>query len=263
MSEHHVKAGERDHSKVVVDVVFPSVRESAEVVHPGEEPLHLPASLVAAQRPSILSLPTIAAVGCDHFDAVFVFQSPIQSIGVVGLVTDQPGREFVEEAAAKDLFDKLAFCRRSALDRDGEWKTVTSGDSDDLCALAPARRGKGEAPFWRSRGLHPRTPHPGLVCLARAEAGQAPAALPPVCPLKPIAETAGGRSDTEDTWRASPTTARRGQASTTPRATRSACRATDDHDYPRAGRAKYRLRQLPWFVCQFLTTRHRKSAQTP
>ena len=137
-----------DHSEVVFDVVFPSVHESAEVVHPGEEPLHLPAPLVAAQGPSVLCFGAVSAVGCDHFDAVFVFQSLVESIGVVGFVADQSYREFVEEAAGKDFFDKLALCRRSALDRYGERKTVISGDSDDLRALAATGGADGEAPFF-------------------------------------------------------------------------------------------------------------------
>ena len=42
---------------------------------------------------------------------------------------------------------QLALCRRSALDRYGEWKIVTSGASDDLRALAPACGADGKDPF--------------------------------------------------------------------------------------------------------------------
>jgi hypothetical protein len=136
-----------DHSKEVLDVVLPSVHESAEVVHPGEEPLHFPAPLVASQGPSVLCFGAVAAIGCDHLDAVLVFQSSVESVGVVGLVADQSRWEFVEEAASKDFFDKLALCRRSALDRYGEWKTVISGDSDDLRTLAATGGADGKAPF--------------------------------------------------------------------------------------------------------------------
>jgi hypothetical protein len=52
---------------------FPSRDEAAEVVHPGEEPFDLPASSCsgeASRRPAF-SL-SVAAVGRDHLDAVFV-----------------------------------------------------------------------------------------------------------------------------------------------------------------------------------------------
>jgi hypothetical protein len=48
MSEHHVEAGELYESEEVLDVVFPSWDESAEVMHPGKEPLYFPSSAIAA-----------------------------------------------------------------------------------------------------------------------------------------------------------------------------------------------------------------------
>ena len=147
MPEHYLEAGEVDHPEVVFDMVFPSVHESPEVVHPSEGPPHFPASPVPSERPPVLCLRPIAAVGRDHFYAMFLFQPLVQAVRIIGLVADQPGREFVKEAAGKDFSDKLALCRRSALDRYGEWKTVTSGDSDGLRALAPPRGADGKAPF--------------------------------------------------------------------------------------------------------------------
>jgi hypothetical protein len=54
MPEHHVEAGEVNESEEVLDVVLPSGDEAAEGEHPGEEPLHLPASAIASQLASIL-----------------------------------------------------------------------------------------------------------------------------------------------------------------------------------------------------------------
>ena len=69
MSEHHVDTGEVDHSEEVFDMVFPSSDESSEVVHPGEESFHFPASAVAAELSSVLGLLfAVAAVGRDHSD---------------------------------------------------------------------------------------------------------------------------------------------------------------------------------------------------
>ena len=132
MFEHHVDAGELDEAEEVLDVELPSCDESSEVVHPGEEPFDLPALLVTAELPLILRFASIAAVRGDHLDAIFVLEALVEFVGVVSLVSDQSGRELVEKASGKNLLHKLALGRRSALDRYGERKTVTSGDSDDL-----------------------------------------------------------------------------------------------------------------------------------
>jgi hypothetical protein len=77
-------------AKEVLDVVLPSRNEAAEVVHPCKERFHFPASAVAAQLPSVLSLlSAVKAVGRDHFDAVFVRHLLVQGGRVIGLVADQ------------------------------------------------------------------------------------------------------------------------------------------------------------------------------
>ena len=86
-------------------------------------------------------------VRCDQFDVVFVSEFLVERVGVVGFVADEAGGQFVEEAAGENLFHKLALGRRSALHRYGERKTVSSGDSDDLRALAATGGADGEAPF--------------------------------------------------------------------------------------------------------------------
>ena len=137
-----------DEAEEVFDVVFPSRNQSAVVLHPGEKPFHFPSSSIAAQRASILSLAlAVDSVGRDHLNAIFLGQGLIQSIRVVGLVADQPFRQFVEEASGQNSFHKPALGRRSAFDSDGERKTVTRGDSDDLRPLAALGRADCEAPF--------------------------------------------------------------------------------------------------------------------
>ena len=137
-----------DEAEEVLDVIFPSGNESAEVVHPGEEPLHFPSSLVAPQLASVLRLSAPAPVGRDQLDAVLLFELLIESVRVVGFVSDELFGEFIEETSGEDLFDKLAFVRRSALDRYGERKTVISGDSDDLRPLAAPGGADGKPPFF-------------------------------------------------------------------------------------------------------------------
>ena len=147
MFEHHVDAGEVDESEKVFDVELPSRDESSEVVHPGEEPLDLPAFPVAAELAPVLGLAPIAAVRRDQFDAVILPQLFIELVGVVSLIADQSGGKPVEKASGKNFLNKLALGRRSARDRYGERKTVASGDSDDLRALAPPRGADRKAPF--------------------------------------------------------------------------------------------------------------------
>ena len=148
MSDQEVQAGEVDEAEKVLDVVFPSGDESAEVVHPGKEPLHFPSSAVAAQLAAILS----PALRLRRLGAIISMpyssgKLSIERVRVVGLVADEPRGQFVEEASGKNVFHKLALGRRSAFDRYGERKTVISGDSDDLGALAAPGGADGEAPF--------------------------------------------------------------------------------------------------------------------
>jgi len=143
-----VKAGEVDEAEEVFDVIFPSRHESAEVVHPGKKPLHLPAFSIAAELAAILSSAfSPASIGRDQFDSVLFSELRVERVRVVGLVTDEPDGKLVEEAAGQNVLHKLALGRRSAVDRYGERKTVTSGDSDDLGALTAAGGANGKAPF--------------------------------------------------------------------------------------------------------------------
>ena len=132
----------------VVDVVLPADDESAEVMEPSKQPFHLPAPPVAAEGPAILGLAPAAPVGRDHFDAVDLRELPIELVRIIGLVADEPVRHSVEEASGQNILHKLAFGWRSAVDSNGEGKTVTSGDSDDLRALAAPGGADGKAPFF-------------------------------------------------------------------------------------------------------------------
>ena len=124
MLEEHLQAGEVDEAEEVLDVVFPAGNEAAEVVHPGEEPLHLPSSLVAAQWASVLRLAAPAAIRRNQFDAVRFFELFIEPIRVVGFIPNESDGQFVEEAPGQNFFHKLALGRRSALHRYGERRTV-------------------------------------------------------------------------------------------------------------------------------------------
>ena len=140
-------ASELDKPEEVFDVELPSRDESADVVHPGEEAFDLPSLLVAAELAPVLRLAPIPPVRGDPLDAVFVLEPLVELVGVVRLVADETGGQFVEQASGKNLLNKLALGRRSALDRYGERKTVASGESDDLRALAAPGWADRKAPF--------------------------------------------------------------------------------------------------------------------
>ena len=136
-----------DKPEEIVDVIFPTGDQSAEVVHPGEEPFHFPSPPVTAQLATVLTLASAPAIGRNHFDSVFGSELFVERVRIVCFVANEPGREFFEEASGKNRFHKLALGRRSAFDRYGERKAVISGDSDDLRALAAAGGANGKAPF--------------------------------------------------------------------------------------------------------------------
>lgn len=142
-----METGQMHETEKVLDVVFPSDDKTAEVVHPGEEPLHFPTSAVTTQLASVLTFASASPIGCDQFYSVIFGEFRVERVRVVGFVADEAGREFVEEASGKNFFHKLALGWRSALDRYGERKTVISGDSHDLGALAATGGTDGEAPF--------------------------------------------------------------------------------------------------------------------
>jgi hypothetical protein len=183
MSEQQVEAGKVDEAEEVLDVVFPSSDEAAEVVHPGEEPLHFPAFSITAQLAAILSSAFASApVRSNQFDPILVLEFGVERVRVVGLIADEACRELVEKASGKNFFNKLALGWRSALDRYGERKTVISGDSDDLGALAAAGGTDSKPPFLAlanvastnasSRFSRPRS------CRCRASIFSAPSSFP-------------------------------------------------------------------------------------
>ena len=133
----------------IFDAVFPSGDESSEVVEPCEEPFDLPTSSVSAQTAAVLCVAfSTSAIGCDQFDAIVLVERLIERIRIVGLVSDKPRRELVGEASCQNKLHKLALGRRSAVDSNGERKTIARGDSDDLGALAAPRGTDCEATFF-------------------------------------------------------------------------------------------------------------------
>jgi hypothetical protein len=130
-------------------MVLPANHQPTKPVQPSKESFHAPTSAVAAERATVLCEPlAIAFVRSDQLDIVGFQQIVIQGITIVGGVADQSFGKFVEEALPEDFFDELAFVRRSALDTNGERKTVISADGEDLRALAALGGPDRKAPFF-------------------------------------------------------------------------------------------------------------------
>jgi hypothetical protein len=90
-----LEAAEVDEAEEVLDVVLPADDQAPKVVKPGKKAFDPPSSAVSTQWAPVLGNAAVAAVGRDHFDAVSIFKFGIQLVGVIGLVADQPLRQFV------------------------------------------------------------------------------------------------------------------------------------------------------------------------
>lgn len=99
---------------------FVARNQSAKPLQPSEQPLHDPAALVAAQGSAVLCLAAVLSVRRDHLDAVFLVEVPVQRVGVIRLVANQPRRQFVEEARQERFVDEFGLMRRGRVDRDGQ-----------------------------------------------------------------------------------------------------------------------------------------------
>ncbi len=124
LSEQDKNTAELNEAQVVERVPLVAHHQAPEVAQPGEEPLHLPTALVAAQGAAILGLGllTVAPVGCDHLDAQ-LSQRRIQRVGVVGAVADQASGEVRDEARVEGGRDEADLVRRSRGGTCGERKT--------------------------------------------------------------------------------------------------------------------------------------------
>ena len=122
-------------------MILPTNHQPTKPVQPSKESFHAPTSAIATKWATVLGESfAIAFVRSDQLDIVGFQQIVIQGITIVGSVANQSFGKFVEEALSENLFDQLAFVRRSALDTNGQRKTVISADGEDLRPFAARRR---------------------------------------------------------------------------------------------------------------------------
>jgi hypothetical protein len=77
-----------DHAEIVVDMMFPTDDDSAEVVEPGKEALDLPAAPRTAERAAILGARSPASMGGDHLDAVACLEQMVEWVAVVAAIAN-------------------------------------------------------------------------------------------------------------------------------------------------------------------------------
>src|ERR1035441_3340536 len=78
---------------------------------------------------------------------------PVQRVGIVRLVADQPRRQFVEETGRERFIDELGLVRRGRVYRDSHRNAVSRGDGHNFCPFAPLGLSHREAPFLAAAKL--------------------------------------------------------------------------------------------------------------
>jgi hypothetical protein len=137
MPEQNDRGRKVQESLEIVGVELVASDQAAEVEEPREETLDLPASSVAAKLATILSRHLSSGpVWRDELQAALLHQTFVELVTVIGPVTDEALRLFVDEHLVERLLDQGHFVRASAFNPKGERKTSAVCDCHDLGPLA-------------------------------------------------------------------------------------------------------------------------------
>jgi hypothetical protein len=150
MPQQDDEAAELQHAEKIGFLMFPTADESAEVVKPSEESLNFPAVAVTTQFATVLGIlpAAIVLVGRDEPDAMFLQQTLVERIAVVGAVADHAVRLGPCETLGDGRFHEARFMRRSAGHAAGDRKTMAVCDRHDFAAFAAASWADSSAPFF-------------------------------------------------------------------------------------------------------------------
>ena len=121
--------------------------QPAEILRPGEQPLDLPATPIAAQRPPIWrpsGSAAVSAMGSNHLDPQ-ADQIPVQPIAVAGLVANHADGSLLGKAGIDGGFGKRDFLRACGRHVNGDWSAITVCHCNALRTLTPL--GCADAPF--------------------------------------------------------------------------------------------------------------------
>jgi|SRR5258707_11265408 hypothetical protein len=150
MPQEDDETAELQHAEEIGFMMFPAADQSAEVVEPSEEALNFPAAAVTAQFTAVLGAfpAAIVLVRRDEPDAVFLPETLVERIAVVGAVPDHALWFGSREKLLDGGFDELRFMRRSAGDAAGDRKAMAVCDRHDFTAFSAASRADSSAPFF-------------------------------------------------------------------------------------------------------------------
>src|SRR5215472_14115629 len=112
MPQKDHNAGELNETEVVLGVIFIADDHAAEVVQPGEQSFHFPATLKAAQRTSVLSDtlgPATLTMWSDHLGAELLQNFTVQPVTVVSLISNESLRDVSNESLLQCLSDQFYF----------------------------------------------------------------------------------------------------------------------------------------------------------
>ncbi len=130
-------------------MIFVASNETTEIVKPSEESFHVPTSFASPEWPAILSDKSSAlSVWSNQLNPSLLPESFVESVAVIGFVTNEPIREFIDEAFVKRLFDEADFVGRSILNAGGERKTSAVCNCHDLGPFTALRFTNSKAPFF-------------------------------------------------------------------------------------------------------------------
>src|SRR5581483_461164 len=151
MPEQYHNTGKLYKTDIVLDVVFVTHNQSAEVVEPGKQSLYFPTSFESTKRSAILRfvvLPASASMWRDHLSAKPLEYLRVEPIAVVSFVTDQLLRNVGDKPLLQGLGDQLYFSRASTLCAYGERKTVAVRNRHEFAALPTLGFSHAEPPFF-------------------------------------------------------------------------------------------------------------------
>lgn len=151
-----------EESLIENQVVLPANDQATEGSKPGESPLNLPPSSIAAQLPAVLRrrLDSAASVWRNQLDSSSL-QPLSQWIAVIRFVPDEPVRLLLRPTRSRPRnadrrkcgFNKLDFGWGSRLQVDSKRKTLTVDQYHPLCALPPLSLSDRRPPFFAGEKL--------------------------------------------------------------------------------------------------------------
>ena len=132
MPKQNNRAGEMQEACEIGGVPLVPRHEAPRVLKPGEEPLHFPAPLIAAEwAPILREIDAIGPVRRDELDPTRR-KGPVQAVAVIGPVADEASWIIGQKAGVQRLGDESGFVRGRRGDGNGDRKTSAVCDCHDL-----------------------------------------------------------------------------------------------------------------------------------